>query len=539
MRDRILSAITEELKTSAAGIPFAVVHKIKVGGILTLELLPQNLRSSLDETMEDGRLGWVGEASGSADIISVLPDLSVVNAFMTSGRPPLEGQIVFINPVRYLEALKKVWEQSDFAEKAERWYYNLANNYFQPDLVPNDTDFPKLRPRQRDAFQLLGWNIGFLWGPPGTGKTTTLGSLLAAALRHRPTDRILLISTTNIAVDLAVLSVDNAIGELFNTSSKPAYMRFGSHFDPNRYRNKDYLIPVRDKQLIQDYEALLQNVPDPAEAEKYLAWKNRLDGVRQTIREQNRQYLRSVRLAAMTATFAASQFTDLAGLPPYDVIVFDEASQVGKAHAMTLATLGKRVLFAGDPKQLSPIVQSKSENAASWLGQSAFGWKGRESLTQSSCFLDEQWRMASPISDAVSTLFYDSLLRVAEPALQNPNWVSSRVACQTKLLSPSNLTLVELGVRARPALKFLGYCCPESAELIAALVVDLRTSSPDQEVMVLTPYRAQRDEIRKQLRSINAPANWVSTVHRAQGSEKRIVIFDPVPSLLRGRKASG
>ena len=54
----------------------------------------------------------------------------------------------------------------------------------------------------------------------------------------------------------------------------------------------------------------------------------------------------------MTATYATFQYDDLAELGPYDLVVFDEASQVGKAHAMTLAGLGKRVMFAGDPKQL-------------------------------------------------------------------------------------------------------------------------------------------------------------------------------------------
>jgi hypothetical protein len=95
-------------------------------------------------------------------------------------------------------------------------------------------------------------------------------------------------------------------------------------------------------------------------------------------------------------------------------------------------------------------------------------------------------------------------------------------------LEPANIVLVDLGIRARPAHKFIGYCCLESAEIIAALTIDLRISCPDQGILILTPYRAQRHEIRKQLQSINAPISLASTVHRAQGSERRIVIFDPV-----------
>lgn len=47
-------------------------------------------------------------------------------------------------------------------------------------------------------------------------------------------------------------------------------------------------------------------------------------------------------------------------------------------------------------------------------------------------------------------------------------------------------------------------------------------------MIVLTPYRAQRRRLEAELNSVNAPAATVSTVHRAQGSERRLVIFDPV-----------
>ena len=60
LADRIRLAIAEELKVASAGLPFRVTDIHKQGGILTMELEPQDLRCSLDETMEDGRLGWKG-----------------------------------------------------------------------------------------------------------------------------------------------------------------------------------------------------------------------------------------------------------------------------------------------------------------------------------------------------------------------------------------------------------------------------------------------------------------------------------------------
>ena len=49
-----------------------------------------------------------------------------------------------------------------------------------------------------------------------------------------------------------------------------------------------------------------------------------------------------------------------------------------------------------------------------------------------------------------------------------------------------------------------------------------------QELIVLTPFRAQRALIRQRLRVCGVPESVkVSTVHRAQGSEAPVVLFDP------------
>jgi hypothetical protein len=56
----IRSAISAELKVSGKGIPFKISTVSVSGGMLTPELEPANSRSSLDESMEDGTIGWRG-----------------------------------------------------------------------------------------------------------------------------------------------------------------------------------------------------------------------------------------------------------------------------------------------------------------------------------------------------------------------------------------------------------------------------------------------------------------------------------------------
>ena len=510
---------------SAKGIAFKASTVFVNGGMITLELEPVNPRTSLDEGMEDGRLHWKGHSEGWAEIVSVLPGLSCIHAYLTGGNAPVRGDIIYVNPPRFLEPLLQIWQRPVADSTVAQWFHKLKNNQFVSSLAvkPNVNG---LRPAQQAAFALPGWDISFLWGPPGTGKTHTLGSLLAAYLVQHPSHRVLLLSSTNVAVDLAVLAVDKAIAAARPQTARPSCLRFGSRFEPKRYQNSQHLIPLKDKSLLRLYDSHLQVVPNPAEPEKYKAWKDTLDSLRKQIRTQNLQYLASASLAGMTATYAIFEYESLS-TKKYDLIVFDEASQVSKAYAIALSELGHRVLFAGDPCQLSPIVQAGSEDARSWLGLSPFDWS-HGTNPEASCMLDEQWRMSEPISRAVSKLFYQEKLRVAAPALLNPRWLEDRTALRTRLLPPANVILLNTMASAEPAREYVGYVCRTTAELAAAIALDLHESCVGQTTLILTPYRAQRRAIHAELQGLNLPTNLASTVHRAQGSERRNVIVDLV-----------
>ncbi len=105
-----------------------------------------------------------------------------------------------------LEALRDIWKSPLFAEASLGWLEKVtALNYSPLPDACSVPGFPKLRDRQRQAFGLLDREFGFLWGAPGTGKTYTVGAILASYLRQRPQARILLLSTTNWAVDIALL----------------------------------------------------------------------------------------------------------------------------------------------------------------------------------------------------------------------------------------------------------------------------------------------------------------------------------------------
>ncbi|MDC6171468.1 DNA helicase, partial [Paucibacter sp. XJ19-41] len=132
------------------------------------------------------------------------------------------------------------------------------------------------------------------------------------------------------------------------------------------------------------------------------AWADRVAALREELRAASLQVLRRCRLASMTTTRAAFTLKTLRELsgsdadePPFDLLVFDEASQVSLAHALALMPLGRARLFAGDPQQLSPVLRSPDRGARRWLGRSAFAEMPRQG--PSVALLDEQSRMAAPI----------------------------------------------------------------------------------------------------------------------------------------------
>lgn len=137
--------------------------------------------------------------------------------------------------------------------------------------------------------------------------------------------------------------------------------------------------------------------------------------------------------------------------------------------------------------------------------------------------------MSVGICDVVSTTFYDNGLRVCSKAARDKAWKADR---SPWFLNGREVPRVMFDDRAGPSTwspKYNGLIRFGSAQIIEALVAELLGSYVEaEELLVLTPFRAQRALIRTMLRRDAARQIRVSTVHRSQGSESKIVIFDPV-----------
>jgi DNA replication ATP-dependent helicase Dna2 len=522
--DRIRTAVADEVEATPKYFDFSVVHAQQDEKIWSVEVEAWG-NARLDESFEGARAWWPPQHS--AEILSVVPEDSVLHLRYCTERPPPVGKLLRVYPPLFLEPLRAAWLDPSWSAKAWSWMVGLRSSRTTGEPVNVGPFRDGLRARQQEAFALPSRDVGWLWGPPGTGKTYTLGRLLASYALQRPDTHVLLLGMTNVAVDQALVAVDEALGSLKTGAAREVrrrIKRIGTRFHPEYYASRPHLLPEVDRGTVERLAQLKRQEPDRRDVRRYAQWKEEKEKLEAALRTATLKLLQQTRLVAMTSTRALQELGILREAS-FDLLVFDEASQVGKCVGAVLAPLAQRVLFAGDPQQLAPIVQSKTPAAREWLGHSPFDLRTEASWTVQ---LDEQSRMAPQICQLISELFYGGGLRVASKEENDARWKAERRLVEVSSIPPKARLVVqrvETPGQWDPRMKSNDRA--ESAGWVAETVSELvRQGMAESDLLVLTPYRSQRVGIRERLRDLSIREVQVSTVHRAQGSERHTVIFD-------------
>ena len=206
-------------------------------------------------------------------------------------------------------------------------------------------------------------------------------------------------------------------------------------------------------------------------------------------------------------------------------------------------------VVAGDPMQLQPVFkrrnipEDQSGLVCGWFETNIYSHIGIESFSSAQrfaqagtlVFLDEQFRMAGAIREAVSRTFYGGQL-LGSAAKLLPEWPTASgipngalVAIAPEKCAPLPLTSRVRGVVGRNT-------NAANIDIVLALVkrmVSCARSQPGRRfsILVTTPFRNQAKEYEKRLTAMAKPPNitlCASTVHRCQGAEADVVIFDLV-----------
>ncbi|MFN7726694.1 MAG: AAA domain-containing protein, partial [Rubrivivax sp.] len=259
------AALNAELAATPEYFDFKVLHREADGPLWRVTLAPgyvyaegqrpgaASAQALLDDSLDGASAWWGAPAKGGASVLAVVPEEDQLVLQNASAPPPGPDALIRLYPNRFLNAVADAWWDGPWAERAWAALADLAQPQHWPPApgqALTGEPFRWLRPAQRAALGLVDFSSAFLWGPPGTGKTTTLGVLLAETLARRPQARVLLLSTTNHAVDGATIAVDKALEKGRRDALRPLVQRLGTRFEAAAYAGREHLLPTDDHGLI-------------------------------------------------------------------------------------------------------------------------------------------------------------------------------------------------------------------------------------------------------------------------------------------------
>jgi predicted RecB family nuclease len=226
-----------------------------------------------------------------------------------------------------------------------------------------------------------------------------------------------------------------------------------------------------------------------------------------------------VDLVAGTSWLLARE--DLAGR--LDVLVVDEAGQLSLANTLAVSRAAANLVLLGDPQQLrQPGRGIHPEGADVSALQHVLG-EDDVLRPDRGVFLDRSWRMAPALCRVVSELSYGGQLQPAPVTAGNvldtpPRWAAPAGIGWVPVVHEGN-----------------GAASPEEAAAVAELVADLIGRSwaagglprvmGQADVLVVTPYNAQVNQLRSALAAAGFAGVEVGTVDKFQGREAAVAVF--------------
>lgn len=206
----------------------------------------------------------------------------------------------------------------------------------------------------------------------------------------------------------------------------------------------------------------------------------------------------------------------------FDVCIIDEAAQLSIPLALAAMCRTGKYIFVGDHKQLGPIIPKDSKNEM--FAESIFGRLARVYPNEIN-LLNTSYRLNEPLIKIPNTLFYKNLLRADSSTKQDNK--QYRGKHHAKIFNKDSHTLVLHNVFDSQGRS------PFEAKIVAELVSDLlRNRIKLNDIGIMSPYRAQVREIKKEVKKIvrNSISNpfhtlFVDTVDSMQGQERNYIIY--------------
>ncbi len=382
-------------------------------------------------------------------------------------------------------------------------------------------------------------------GPPGTGKTTTLVEI-ALQLAER-NFKVLVTADSNTAVD-------NFLEKLL-TYRKEGIVRVGSLARVSNallsstldakvmeMLDKDSILESLSKEVELKEQQLKKYVkPTPANRRglkqeeiialaaqsrgirgiplkkikkmaRYIKLKREIDNLKEEIKKRKENAIKKI-LEDASIIFATTSTagSDILYDQEFDVVIIDEATQATEPSALIAAVKGKRLILAGDHKQLPPTILSM-EAKEQGLERSMFE-RFIELYPFHSIMLLIQYRMKKEIMHFANKYFYKGKL-IAHPSTSYS-------------INMPSLLFVQVEGEEKRRKGSTSYYNKKEVEKVKDLVeMFLSKGFKPNQIGIISPYDDQVEMLKKYLKDYSELE--IKTVDGFQGKEKEVIIISLV-----------
>ncbi|EMA6344922.1 AAA domain-containing protein [Bacillus cytotoxicus] len=403
-------------------------------------------------------------------------------------------------------------------------------------------------PKNELAYRAFYNATTYVWGPPGTGKSYNLSRIISA--HYQKGKSVLVLAHSNAAVDVLMSEVTKQI-EKKNKWTPGEIVRYG--FSQHEHiRNHETLLASRLvettngswgeerlylEEMRQDLrEKILSYKATASDKKRMQEIESDLRKQRAKMKEVERECIENAQVIG--ATLSKCAIDALIYERTFDLVIVDEVSMAYVPQIALAASLGKRIVICGDFLQLPPIAMANHELVRKWLCEDIFYHVGIvESVNQSEAhpnvyMLQEQRRMHADIAKFTNSFIYKnrvydhpSVSKRQELAKLQPFANEATVLFDTSLMGAYSLKDAASGSRFNML-----------SGLVAMQMILIGVLDGVQSIGVVTPYRAQSRFLSTCIREMlqktkyrNVPV-LAATVHKFQGSERDMIIFDTVDS---------
>lgn len=389
----------------------------------------------------------------------------------------------------------------------------------------------KLDDSQAKAFKAaLNKDITFIWGPPGTGKSFTLASIIYA-LYSLGEDRTAVCCLSNVAVDQLVNKVVDVIKDEKREVNVGELCRAGRTLDERvlatdfLFPNDEYTKSLRDNIKTNKEELERLKKEGNGQSEKAIEIKAENQNLRDKLKEHTESLVNNSRVVFSTiSNFVLSPTLNDSH---FDNLIVDEASMLSMPSLIALASkVTKRIILVGDFQQLSPIAIVRD----SLLKDNVFkicGIDMEHTFHPALHQLLNQRRSHRKIVDLINDTFYGNKLVATieekhDIASEGP-FPKSVIAL--KDVDDGIVTYTKGGTRQNR---------PHAQHIIKLLHKYAKVENDEFTIGIITPYRGQVSMIYGLIRLEDGFSEEflkrikVGTIHTFQGSECDVIIFDVV-----------